>query len=141
MSYGILSKNAFVLGGYVLGDFAIGDSVLDSLQLHTFNGRICVNLDADLGPRPFPSFDDFQPSPRQKHRNPSYIQRQYRRRKGPTLNSNSPYGKKITDGKGIGDSNRNKVLLHENALSNKAANIDANDVHELTISPSLRNPN
>ena len=30
MSYGILSKNAFVLGGYVLGDFAIGDSVLDS---------------------------------------------------------------------------------------------------------------
>ena len=32
MSYGILSKNAFVLGGYVLGDFAIGDSVLDSTQ-------------------------------------------------------------------------------------------------------------
>ena len=30
MSYGILSKNAFVLGGYVLGDVALGDSVLDS---------------------------------------------------------------------------------------------------------------
>ena len=37
MSYGILSKNAFVLGGYVLGDFAIGDSVLDSRDYRQTN--------------------------------------------------------------------------------------------------------
>ena len=40
MSYGILSKNAFVLGGYVLGDFAIGDSVLDSKFLDIINSNI-----------------------------------------------------------------------------------------------------
>ena len=34
MSYGILSKNVFVLGGYILGDFAIGDSVLDSIYTY-----------------------------------------------------------------------------------------------------------
>ena len=48
MSYGILSKNAFVQGGYVLGDFAIGDSVLDSRDYRQTNTIDLTKIDFNL---------------------------------------------------------------------------------------------